>query len=165
MTRRTGLRITRIHNQRSGSKNLEDEYVVIIDEGTETWKLSGWLVTDETDQQLRPHVYAFPEKLTSGSGWTFDPGEAISSSPAQATTRSSLIRPVRAIARSFTSTGTARRLSGIIPATAYTCAIPTAGSQQSRSQCRERERNGNRNNAKSDAHEPRSSPWKPPRTS
>jgi Lamin Tail Domain len=77
MAKPTGLRITRIHNQKSGSKDLEDEYVVIVNEGTETWGLSGWLVTDETDQQLRPHVYTFPEKLTSGSGWTFDPGEAI----------------------------------------------------------------------------------------
>jgi hypothetical protein len=77
MTRPTGLRITAIHNQKAGSKDLEDEYVTILNDGTQTWQLSGWLVTDETDQQLRPHEYTFPEKLTGGSGWTFDPGEAI----------------------------------------------------------------------------------------
>jgi hypothetical protein len=77
MTRPTGLRITGIHNQRAGSKDLEDEYVSIVNEGTQPWSLSGWLITDETDQQLRPHVYTFPDTLTSGSRWTFDPGEAI----------------------------------------------------------------------------------------
>jgi len=73
----SGLRIAQIHNQRAGSKDLEDEYVVIVNDGDTSWKLTGWLVTDETDQQLRPHEYRFPEQLTGGSGWTFDPGEAI----------------------------------------------------------------------------------------
>jgi hypothetical protein len=72
-----GLRITQIHNQSKGSKDLEDEYVVIRNEGGQKWNLVGWLVTDETDQQLNPHEYVFPEKLTSGSRWTLDPGEAI----------------------------------------------------------------------------------------
>ncbi len=77
MTRPTGLRIIAIHNQKAGSKDVEDEYVTILNDGPQAWDLSGWLVTDETDQQLRPHVYTFPQKLTSGKGWTFAPGEAI----------------------------------------------------------------------------------------
>jgi hypothetical protein len=77
MTKPAGLQIKAIHNQKAGSKDLEDEYVTIVNDGTQTWDLSGWLVTDETDQQLRPHIYTFPQKLTGGSGWTFAPGEAI----------------------------------------------------------------------------------------
>ena len=72
-----GLKITAIHNQKAGSNSLEDEYVIIVNEGTQTWNLARWLVSDESDQQLRPHVYTFPPKLTGGSCWTFDPGEAI----------------------------------------------------------------------------------------
>ena len=41
MTRPTGLRITSIHNQWLGSSDLEDEYVVILNDGTQPWGLSG----------------------------------------------------------------------------------------------------------------------------
>jgi hypothetical protein len=73
----TGLRIVEIHNQRKGATNPDDEHVLIFNDGSTKWNLVGWLVTDETDQQERPHVYRFPEKLSGGSGWSFEPGEAI----------------------------------------------------------------------------------------
>ena len=73
----TGLKVVRIHNQATGSKDLNDEYVVILNDGNQKWDLAGWLVTDDTDQQIRPHEYRFPRLLAAGGTWTFDPGEAI----------------------------------------------------------------------------------------
>jgi len=73
----TGIRIELIHNQKRGSRDLNDEYVMIVNDGTQRWDLAGWLVTDETSQQLRPHEYRFPAELANGQKWYFDPGEAI----------------------------------------------------------------------------------------
>lgn len=73
----TGLSITRIHNGKQGAKDENDEWVLIVNDGTQTWDIRGWRLTDETDQQLRPHIYVFPTNLARDQGWTFAPGEAI----------------------------------------------------------------------------------------
>lgn len=77
MAEPTGLRITAIHNARRGASNENDEWVLIVNDGQRSWDIRGWILTDETDQQLRPHIYGFPATLKNGGGWTFDPGEAI----------------------------------------------------------------------------------------
>ena len=77
MQRPNGLSIVRIHNQKTGSKDLNDEYVVILNDGNQGWELAGWEVTDETPTQRRPHIYKFPKVLAHGRTWTFEPGEAI----------------------------------------------------------------------------------------
>jgi hypothetical protein len=77
MTTPTGLSITNIHNAKLGATDERDEWVRIVNDGTQTWDIRGWLLTDETDQQLRPHVYAFPATLATGQGWSFAPGESI----------------------------------------------------------------------------------------
>ncbi len=73
----TGLKIVAIHNARRGATNTDDEWVQIDNDGSETWVIHGWRVTDETDQQIEPHIYVFPDKLATAPGWTFDPGESI----------------------------------------------------------------------------------------
>jgi hypothetical protein len=73
----TGLSIVAIHNAARGAADKDDEWVLIVNGGSQTWDIRGWRVTDETDQQLRPHKYEFPATLAKGQGWTFDPGEAI----------------------------------------------------------------------------------------
>jgi hypothetical protein len=77
MTAPTGLSITQIRNAATGAANENEEWVRIVNDGPSNWDIRGWLVTDETDQQLRPHVYVFPATLAAGQSWTFDPGEAI----------------------------------------------------------------------------------------
>lgn len=73
----TGLRITAIHNQRQGASNTNEEWVRIANRGTEQWDVRGWLITDETDRQIDPHVYRLPDKLGNGQGWTFAPDEVL----------------------------------------------------------------------------------------
>jgi len=77
MSAATGLAITQIHNARQGAKDTNEEWVLIFNQGTHTLDIRDWLLTDETDQQLRPHVYKFPATLAEGQGWSFAPGEAI----------------------------------------------------------------------------------------
>lgn len=77
MTTPSGLSIQRIHNARGGAKDEDEEWVLLANDGQTTWDIRGWRITDETDQQLRPHIYLFPSSLANGSGWSFAPGEAI----------------------------------------------------------------------------------------
>lgn len=77
MAEPTGLKIERIHNAPRGATNENEEYVQIANDGTTIWDIRGWLLTDETSQQLRPHIYRFPQTLGAGSGWSFAPGELI----------------------------------------------------------------------------------------
>ena len=77
MGRPTGLSITQIHNAKQGAKDENDEWIRIVNAGSEIWDIRGWRLTDETDQQIRPHIYFFPEILARGQGWSFAPGEAI----------------------------------------------------------------------------------------
>jgi hypothetical protein len=77
MTEPTGLKILAIHNAPKGAKNENEEWVQIANDGIATWDLRGWLLTDETSQQLRPHIYTFPDSLGNGRDWSFAPGELI----------------------------------------------------------------------------------------
>ena len=73
----TGLRIVEIHNASRGATDPDQEWVRLVNEGAQRWDIRLWKLTDETDQQLRPHVYEFPDKLSSGGDWWFDPAEEI----------------------------------------------------------------------------------------
>lgn len=77
MAEPSGLRIVAIHNAHRGATNTGEEWVQIDNEGTQQYTIHNWEVTDETDQQLRPHIYRFPSNLADGKGWTFDPGESL----------------------------------------------------------------------------------------
>lgn len=72
----TGLRIAQIHNQASGSRNTGEEWVLILNDGPHRWQLASWLVTDETSQQLRPHIFRFPLTV-AGAPWVFEPQYAL----------------------------------------------------------------------------------------
>ena len=72
----TGLRITKIQNQRTGAKDTGREWIRIANEGAQRWDLRGWLITDETDRQINPHIFKLPSVLADGSSWTLDPSEA-----------------------------------------------------------------------------------------
>ena len=73
----TGLRITKIQNQCSGASNTSEEWIRIVNDGGQRWDLRGWLITDETDRQINPHIFKLPSVLADGSSWTLDPGEAL----------------------------------------------------------------------------------------
>src|SRR2546426_12731009 len=76
MAEPTGLRIVAIHNAKKGATNENDEWIQINNDGTQTWKIERWMISDETATQKLVHIYQFPEK-TAGGGWRFDPGESI----------------------------------------------------------------------------------------
>ncbi len=73
----TGLKITEIHNQKRGAKTTKEEWIRIVNDGPSSWDLPGWIISDETNRQLAPHVYQLPARLGNGQGWTFDPGEVL----------------------------------------------------------------------------------------
>jgi hypothetical protein len=77
VTSPTGLSITAIHNAKSGANDENDEWVRIVNDGTQTWDIRGWRLTDETLAQLRPHIYVFPGTISNGNSWNFAPREAI----------------------------------------------------------------------------------------
>ncbi len=77
MAEPSGLRIVAIHNARQGAKSTDDEWVQINNDGSQQWTIHNWELSDETAQQLRPHIYRFPKTLANGGSWTFDPGETI----------------------------------------------------------------------------------------
>lgn len=77
MSEPTGLKIIEIHNGRKGASDENDEWVLIVNDGQKDWDVRGWILTDETSQQLNPHRFRFPDALANGHGWTFSPGEAI----------------------------------------------------------------------------------------
>lgn len=63
----SGLSITDIHADAAGNDNdnLNDEYVVLENTGTETLDLSGWTVSDEAG-----HTYTFPSDASLSTGAT-----------------------------------------------------------------------------------------------
>lgn len=64
----TPLEVATIHDDAAGNdnENLNDEYVVFHNGGTESLDISGWIVADDAG-----HTYAFPE------GAVVDPGETV----------------------------------------------------------------------------------------
>lgn len=77
MAESSGLRFVSIHNAATGSKNTDDEWIRIDNDGSQAWPMSGRTVTDQTATQQHVHIYHFPEKLSNGGGWRFEPGETI----------------------------------------------------------------------------------------
>ncbi len=63
----SSLSITEIHADAAGNdnENLNDEYVVFENTGTDTLDLSGWMVSDEAN-----HVYTFPSGASLAVGET-----------------------------------------------------------------------------------------------
>ena len=57
------------HNPRGKdtSDKLNEEFVVLENEGTEKISLAGWTLTDETTTGARHHVYTFPQTVTLSS--------------------------------------------------------------------------------------------------
>jgi Lamin Tail Domain len=76
MAEPTGLKIVRIHNAKTGAKDENEEWILINNDGHQSWKLAGWMVTDQTATQQHVHIYRFPA-TTGGNDWSFDPGESI----------------------------------------------------------------------------------------
>ena len=72
----TGLRIVRIHNAKTRAKDPNEEWILINNEGQQTWQIAGWMLTDETPTQQRVHIYRFPDRTSAGA-WQFDPGESV----------------------------------------------------------------------------------------
>jgi len=54
------------HNPRGKDTpdKLNEEFVVLENEGTEKLSLAGWTLTDETATGVRRHVYAFPQMVS-----------------------------------------------------------------------------------------------------
>jgi len=46
------------------SDKLNEEFVVLENEGTEKISLAGWILTDETATGARHHVYTFPQTVS-----------------------------------------------------------------------------------------------------
>ena len=81
MATMTGLRITAIHNQRTGARDLNDKYVLILNESTQPQALAGYVVTSRTagrrpdcSDTLPNLVYAAGQ---SPGGWTCGPGALV----------------------------------------------------------------------------------------
>jgi hypothetical protein len=57
------------HNPRGKdtSDKLNEEFVVLENEGTEKISLAGWTLTDETATGARRHVYKFPQTVSLSS--------------------------------------------------------------------------------------------------
>jgi hypothetical protein len=77
----TGLRITAIHNQRTGARDLNDEYVIILNESTQAQSLAGYVVTSRTAGRRPDCSYTLPNRVyTEGQslgGWTCGPGALV----------------------------------------------------------------------------------------
>ena len=52
---------------KDASDKLNEEFVVLENEGTEKISLSGWTLTDETATGVRRHVYKFPQTVSISS--------------------------------------------------------------------------------------------------
>jgi hypothetical protein len=76
-----GVRITAIHNARSGARDLNDEYVILLNESTETVPLAGYTVTSRAAERQRDRNYTLPDQVhVKGQGlsrWTCGPGALI----------------------------------------------------------------------------------------
>ena len=57
------------HNpdERDASDKLNEEFVVLENEGTEKISLAGWTLTDETATGARRHIYKFPQTVSLSS--------------------------------------------------------------------------------------------------
>ncbi len=79
MSSSSGLRIAAIHNASNGATTVDDEWVQIVNAGTQRWESYDWELVAGFGQQLRPDVFHFPIILPgiTGGWWTFDPGESI----------------------------------------------------------------------------------------
>ena len=57
------------HNphERDAPDKLNEEFVVLENEGTEKISLAGWTLTDETATGVRRHVYKFPQTVSISS--------------------------------------------------------------------------------------------------
>lgn len=77
----TGLRITAIHNRRTGARDLNDEYVLIRNESTQPQALLGYVVTSRTAGRRPDCSYKLPNHVyTEGHSlgiWTCGPGALI----------------------------------------------------------------------------------------
>ncbi len=78
MATTNGLRITAIHNQRTGARALNDEYVILLNESTQAQALSGYVVTSRTAGWRPDCSFTLPNQVyTEGrslGGWTCGPG-------------------------------------------------------------------------------------------
>ena len=52
---------------KDASDKLNEEFVVLENEGTEKISLAGWTLTDETATGARRHVYRFPQAVSLSS--------------------------------------------------------------------------------------------------
>jgi hypothetical protein len=77
VTEPTGLKITEIRNARKGATNANEEWILIQNNGTRSWSVQGWEITDETITQQRVQIFRFPQRLANGAEWQFDPGQSI----------------------------------------------------------------------------------------
>lgn len=75
------MRITAIHNAKTGAQDLNDEYVVILNESTETVPLAGYTLTCRTAERQPDRSYTLPDRVhVNGQGpgrWTCGPGAVI----------------------------------------------------------------------------------------
>jgi len=57
------------HNphERDAPDKLNEEFVVLENEGTEKISLAGWTLTDETATGARRHIYKFPQTVSLSS--------------------------------------------------------------------------------------------------
>ena len=76
-----GLRITGIQNAKSGARELNDEYVVILNESTQAVPLAGYTLTCRTAERQPDRSYTLPNqvytKVQGVGGWTCAPGALI----------------------------------------------------------------------------------------
>lgn len=71
------IRIINIKNNPPGpddEKKLNQEYVVLENQGDTKEKISGWKLIDRTPKMFKRHTYEFPEKV-NGKTYTLAPGE------------------------------------------------------------------------------------------
>ena len=59
--------INHIPHGRDASDRLNEEFVVLENEGNEKISLAGWTLTDETATGARRHVYTFPDIVSLSS--------------------------------------------------------------------------------------------------
>lgn len=77
MAHPSGLRIVAIHNASNGARGANDEWVQIVNDGTEEWECQGWTLGIEGTQDARRHAFRLPLAIPNDGWWTLDPGESI----------------------------------------------------------------------------------------
>ena len=73
----SGLRIVAIHNASRGATGADDEWVQIVNDGTERWERHEWQLHMEGVPDRRRSAFRFPLAIPNGGWWSFDPGESI----------------------------------------------------------------------------------------